>query len=76
MSLLGEVLLSHLAGATNYADRALISAVERLEESYDEQPVLVFNVERAMARELQVGIPYDQIDEFRRVNAELGEGPW
>lgn len=74
MTLLGEILLEHYAGSTDYADLAVVGAVEELERHADAQPELVRRVEMAMIRAGNVGIPHRLLDEFVALDREMKAG--
>ena len=57
MTLLGDILLGYYAGATDYADKAVIAAVEELERHADQHPELVVKVEMAMILGRTAGRP-------------------
>lgn len=77
MTLLGEILLEHYAGATDYADQAVIAAVEELEKHADTQPDLVFQVERAMVKAGKVNVPFRLVDDFMQLtNDKKAVGEW
>ena len=73
MTLLGDILLGHYAGSSSYAELAVIAAVEELEKHADEQPALVARVEMAMMQAGNVEVPYEHVDELRKLMNELGE---
>ena len=73
MTRLGEVLLNYYAGASNYADQAIVAAVEELEKAAGDHPGLVGRVEMAILKAGQVGIPYEHLDEFQALAREMGE---
>ncbi len=71
MTLLGEILLEHYAGASDYAGLAVVAAVEELEKHADDQPELVRRVEMAMFQAGNVGVPHRLLDEFVELDRQM-----
>jgi hypothetical protein len=73
VSVLGDIFLGHYAGASNYADLAVVAAVEELKKHADRHPDLVARVEMAMLVGGNVGIPYGQVQAVQALMRELKE---